>query len=76
MVCFVRVSNHLYDLDSMATQPQCVGECGDQAQLQTMAMDQARVYMDRYMIGRGRLDDRLHVLFLGTLRGLNLIFWR
>jgi len=46
MVCFVAVGGQLYDLDSLSTNPVCVGECeGDQ--LQTMAMGAAKGYMDR-----------------------------
>ena len=48
MVCFVAVGGHLYDLDSLSTNPLSVGECGDTEQLQTMALSAAKAYMDRY----------------------------
>jgi len=47
MVCFVKVSDQVYDLDSLASAPHIVGECTDQAQLQTLAMEAAKAYMDR-----------------------------
>ena len=45
--CLSQVSDQVYDLDSLASAPHIVGECTDQAQLQTLAMEAAKAYMDR-----------------------------
>ena len=46
MVCFVAVDGKLYDLDSVAPNPLCVGEC-DEGEVQGKGLAAAKGYMDR-----------------------------
>jgi len=47
MVCFVAVDGKLYDLDSQAPNPLCVGECDGGECLQGKGLAAAKGYMDR-----------------------------
>ena len=49
LVCFVRAGDQVYDMDSLATKPHWVAECGDQT-FPSVAITAARAYLDRWMM--------------------------
>ena len=49
LVCFVRAGDQVYDMDSLATKPHWVAECGDQT-FPSVAIAAARAYLDRWIM--------------------------
>ena len=46
LVCFVRAGDQVYDMDSLASKPHWVAECGDTT-FPSVAITAARAYLDR-----------------------------